>query len=272
MILEAVSTLITPALAEEWLNANKTNRKLRDGLVEEYAGDMRAGRWTECPEPISFYADGDLADGQHRLWAICESGKAQTFFVVRGLSRAAGLNLNTGLGRTLVDNARISGVETGLSSTLVIAARAIHFGSASPPGQSNAATLALVEQHREAAQFATTNVRRVRLLCGGVVLGAVGRAYMYEPDATRLMRFCDVFGTGLYDGDPEVAAVIARNYMLTKGSVASSSALWRDSFLRLQHAIRMFCQGKKMTVSKVITEEPYPLRATKTVKRVKKTA
>lgn len=69
---------ITPKIAEAWLNANTCNRKLRDGIVERYAADMTAGKWTECPEPISFYVDGDLADGQHRLFAITESGTTQT--------------------------------------------------------------------------------------------------------------------------------------------------------------------------------------------------
>jgi hypothetical protein len=34
---------ITPAKAEKYLNANKANRNLRDGLVERYASDMKNG-------------------------------------------------------------------------------------------------------------------------------------------------------------------------------------------------------------------------------------
>lgn len=97
--MNIVLETVTPKLAEAWINANKSNRKLREGLVEKYACDMRAGKWTQCPEPISFYADGDLADGQHRLFAIIESDTTQEFPIARGLSREAGLNINTGAGR-----------------------------------------------------------------------------------------------------------------------------------------------------------------------------
>ena len=119
---------IGPKKAEAWLNTNKSNRRMRDGVAERYAEDMRGGRWTACPEHISFYQDGDLADGQHRLWAIVDSGCTVEFPVARGLSRADGLNINTGLARNVIDNARISGADDGLSRTLISAANAIHHG------------------------------------------------------------------------------------------------------------------------------------------------
>lgn len=114
---------VTPKKATEWLNANTSNRKLRDGVVEKYAEDMRHGRWTRCTAPICFYEDGDVADGQHRLWAIIESDTTQEFAVLRGLSRADGLNIDTGLNRSLVDNARISGADKDLSNAALTGAR-----------------------------------------------------------------------------------------------------------------------------------------------------
>jgi hypothetical protein len=86
---------ITPKKAEHYLNRNTSNRKLREGVVERYASDMAGGRWTKCAAPIVFYEDGEIADGQHRLFAIIESGKSQKFFVMRDLPRDAGLNIDT---------------------------------------------------------------------------------------------------------------------------------------------------------------------------------
>lgn len=254
---------ITPKVAEAWINANKSNRRLRDGIVEKYADDMKHDRWTTCPEPISFYDDGDLADGQHRLFAIIESGTEQTFPVARGLKRSDGLNINTGFGRTLVDNARISKNDEGLSTALISAARAIEFGTINiGRSLSNGETLAIVEKHREAAQFAATEVRRKSLLCGAAVLGAVGRAYEAGVDHDRLRRFCDVLATGLYTGEGETPAIAIRNYLLEKGSVLSSSGLWTDTFVKVQNAIRYFAEGRKLSVIKSVAEEPYPLRKT----------
>jgi hypothetical protein len=262
---------ITPTIAEAWLNANKSNRKMRDGVAEKYADDMRSGRWTVCPEPISFYVDGDLADGQHRLWAIVDSNTIQTFPVARGLLRIDGLNLNTGLGRSVVDNARISGTDTGLSFTLIAAAKAIEFGTiALNRTVSNSETLEVVNRHREAASFAASAVRRRQLLCGAVVMGAVGRAYVHETDHARLQRFCDVLGTGFYEGQDETAAITLRNYLLTKGAVASSTALWRDTFLKCQNAVHYFMRSKKLMTIKSVSEDMYPLTKAKRTKPTKK--
>ena len=254
--------LVTPSKAENWLNSNKGNRKMRDGVAERYADDMKNGRWTSCPEPIAFYEDGDLADGQHRLWAIVDSGVSVSFPIARGLTRADGLNINTGLSRSLIDNARISGADTDLSRALIATARAMHFGTiAIGRSVSNAETLEIVEQHREAASFAASSVRRKNLLCGAVVSGAVARAYAAGEPRDKLTRFCEVLGSGLYNGDNETAAIALRNYLMSKGAVLSSSGLWVDTFLKVQNAIRYFVAGKKLTIIKAVADEAYPLKA-----------
>lgn len=267
--MHIVIETITPKAAEAMLNANKSNRTLRDGVVEKYAADMGAGRWTACPEPISFYEDGDLADGQHRLFAIIESGKPQEFPVARGVPREAGLNINTGLSRSLIDNARISKTGGELSRAMIACARAMEFGTSTfGRGVSNGETLAIVEKHREAAAFAAKEVRRKPLLCGATVLAAVGRAYAAGVDQDRLRRFCDVLGTGLYQGDGETAAIALRNHLLEKGSVLSSAGLWKETFLKAQNAIAYFVQGRKLTTIRTVAEEAYPLKK----QRIKKAA
>jgi hypothetical protein len=256
---------VTPQIAEVWLNQNKTNRTLREGVAEAYAADMSADKWTQCTDPIGFYSDGDLANGQHRLFAVCLSGTTQKFIVVRGLSREDGLNIDTGFMRTLIDNARISGTDDGLSNTLVTAARAIANGS--PNGakrETYAQKLEIIEKYRAPAQFAASHVRRIRFLCSSPVLAAVGRAFMYEADQDRLRYFCTVLATGLYDDkEADSSAIVLRNYLLTKGALASSSAMWPDTFSKAQNAIWYFMHHKKLTTLKATDEETYPLTRTK---------
>lgn len=258
---------ITPSVAEEWLNHNRSNRKLRDGVVEKYADDMLNGRWTECTAPIVFYDDGDIADGQHRLWAIVESKRSQTFDVKRGLDRIAGINIDIGLGRSLVDNAKISGADRSLTSELVAVARGIEDGShsnnaaAGGRARSNTAKMEVVAKHRDAAQWACSNGPRGKGIRNAIILSAVGRAHLAGVDLDRLKRFCAVMTTGLYDGDGETAGVAMRNYMITKGSTTSSSPLWRDTFIKTQNAIRYFIAGKKLTAIKAVKEEACPLPA-----------
>lgn len=261
MSLEIHIEKVTPAKAEKWLNVNKSNRKMRDGVAEKYADDMRCGRWTQCPEPIAFYEDGDLADGQHRLWAIVDSGASIEFPVARGLTREDGLNINSGLGRTLVDNAKISGADKDLSNELLSVARAIAQGkpNAGTKPLSNAQRLEMVTEHREAAQWAVSNGPRGRGLRNAMILGAVARAWYWEADKDRLKRFCDVFTSGFADGEEESAAIALRNYYLTKPAI-SSHALWVDTFVKSQNAVFYFMKGRKLTVIKGLEEEQYPLK------------
>ncbi|MEO8297096.1 MAG: hypothetical protein ABI574_04735 [Burkholderiales bacterium] len=251
--------VVTPRKAEQWLNENKSNRKLREGVAEKYALDMKAGRWTTCPTPISFYEDGDLADGQHRLFAIIESGCSVNLPIARGLKREDGLNIDTGLGRSLVDNARISGADRGLSNELLGVTRAVATGSYAQGSPSSAERLAWVESHREACQWAMANGPKGKFLRNAVVLGAVARAWYSEADTDRLHRFCDVLSSGFSNGEHESAAIALRNYLLQRAAESSRNAVWRDTFLKVQNAIGYFMRSRKLTVIKTVSEELYPL-------------
>lgn len=252
---------VTPQMAEVWLNQNKSNRALRPGIVEKYAADMVAGKWTQTIDPIGFYKDGDVCNGQHRLFALVESDTTQKFIVVHGIDRAAGLNIDTGFLRTLIDNARISGSDDGLSPALITAARAIALGNTQgTKSDSYTQKLAMVNEYREAAAFAASNVRRTRYLCGGAVLGAVGRAWLVEADKDRLARFCDVLASGLHENDGETPATALRNYLLKEQGIASTSTMWRDTFLKAMNAVYYFMRAKKLTVLKAVADEAYPLK------------
>lgn len=259
-MIEITMELVTPKKAEAWINLNTVNRSLREGVVEAYAADMKSGNWTACPEPISFCTDNSLADGQHRLFAIIESGCSITFPIARGLTQRDRLNLNTGLGRTLVDNARISGASEDISNSLVSTARAIAYGEPGGAGRlSNAQKLALVEQYREPAAWAVSHVRHLRYLCNAPICAAVGRAYMHERDHDKLLRFCSVLASGMVEGEKESAAVAIRNYLLQHAQNTATGGNWRDTFLKVQNAISYFMAGKKLTVIKSVAEEAYPL-------------
>jgi hypothetical protein len=253
---------ITPTKAEKWLNEhNNCNRALREGRVEMLTEDMKNGDWTFCVAPIVFYDDGDIADGQHRLWAIVNSGVAQDMIVVRGLPRAAGLNIDTQLPRTLVDAGRISEKDTHLSNTIIAIARAVENGMASARDTlSFAQKLLLVAEHREAAEWANGHVPHRRYIANSVVFAAVARAWYHEKDLDRLNEFCKVLGNGYSKGDADSAAITMRNYLLDNANNTATSAMWRDTFLKVQNAISYFMKRRRLTVIKGVKEEAYPLK------------
>jgi hypothetical protein len=267
MAIEINMMRVTPGKAEHWLNSkNKGNRNMRDGVAERYASDMQNGRWTNCPEPISFYEDGELADGQHRLWAIIESGRTISFPIATGLTRPDGLNINRGLGRSLIDNAAISGLRDDLTHSIIATCRGIDYDpkqaktTRSGRSLSDSETLILVDKHGDAARFAITNGPKSKYLNNAVVRSAIARAYYVEEDKAKLARFCEVMKTGFFEGDKETAAIAIRNYMLQKGPIASQSSMWGDTFRKIQHAIHNFMKGTKQLTVRPIEHEAYPLK------------
>lgn len=255
--------LVTPKLAEQWLNQNTDNRNLRPGVVEKYASDMANGRWTSCPMPISFGHDGVLVDGQHRLWAIIESGKGQWFTIARGFTREDALNIDTGLGRSFVDNVQRSGV-VGLTSNIMAAVRWMEWGRSSvTPTPSSAVLREVGLEHKEAASFAVNRVHG-KGLSKGAVCGAVMRAWYTEDDKELLARFCHVYSTGFANGDRESAAVCLRNTALNMASSGMTSGeAMRELFLKTQHCIKQFMSGRKLTVLRSVNEETYPYKRKK---------
>lgn len=276
MAMQTTTELVTVAKATKWLNENHTNRALREGVAERYAEDMRNNQWTTCVAPIVFYEDGELADGQHRLYAIVLSEKPQSFVIMRGLPRSAGLNIDTGLNRTIVDNARISGRDPHLSTTLVGVARGFVIGGpyvtrdgSRAQSWSMASTIAAVGQYREPCMWAVHNGPKSKFLRNKVTLSAIARAKHAGVDEAKLKRFCAVLESGLAAGAEEWAAVELRNYLLNKGPLASTSTLWVDTFKKVQNAIHYFVRGKTLKVIKSVADEVYPLREPVVSKKTK---
>jgi len=249
---------IGPKEAQEYLDKNNTNRKLRAGVVEKYATDMRNGTWTACVDPIVFYENGDIASGQHRLWAIIESQTVQTFDVKRHFPLEAALNLDVGLTRSLVDNAHISGADPRLTNEIVSVARAVDAGIRQSRSETNSVRLAAVAKHRNVVEWAVAHGPTGRSLRNQCMLAAVARAAYTEKDWDKLARFGKVLSNGQSAGLHESAAVTMRNYLLVRKNAHLNQA-FRETFLKAQNAIWYFMRGKQLLVIKEQSEERYPL-------------
>jgi hypothetical protein len=100
--------LVTPEVAEKWLETMAHNRKLSSRNVSYLARQMRDGLWVFDGSPIRFNDDGELVDGQHRLWALIEAEYSAEFLVIRGLSNQAMPTMDTGKSRSFADILAIS--------------------------------------------------------------------------------------------------------------------------------------------------------------------
>jgi hypothetical protein len=75
---------ITPERAAALLEKNHDGqRALSTTRVLAFAEDMRCGRWRLTHQGICLDVDGNLVDGQHRMWAIVEAGVPVRMVVTR---------------------------------------------------------------------------------------------------------------------------------------------------------------------------------------------
>lgn len=87
---------ITPSVAAEWLETRGNNRKLTQSIVDEYSAEMKAGKWVFNGAPIQFDEEGKLLNGQHRLWAVLDSGVTIDVIVQWGIPRSTQATIDAG--------------------------------------------------------------------------------------------------------------------------------------------------------------------------------
>jgi hypothetical protein len=120
---------VTPEMAREWLENNLKNRPLRGDKVKAHARDMRNEQWRMVGDPIRIDTKGNLADGQHRLSAVVESGVTVPFWVLSGIDPDDKIVIDSGTmrraGDQLVMDGRKYGVRLAAGYRLI---RAIEIG------------------------------------------------------------------------------------------------------------------------------------------------
>ena len=88
-------TVITPEYAASLLEQNKANRPLNQRHVERIARQIRENKWVYNGDTIKLDVDGNILDGQHRLWACVETGIAIDTQVIKGLPKEVFTTLDT---------------------------------------------------------------------------------------------------------------------------------------------------------------------------------
>ena len=95
---------ITPEIAVEWLVEKwGEQRTLKNPHINRLAADMEAGRFRLTPDAI-LRIKGKVANGQHRLSAVVQSGKAQWFLVMESDDEDLYKVIDAGLRRTVQDS------------------------------------------------------------------------------------------------------------------------------------------------------------------------
>jgi hypothetical protein len=237
--MKATIETITPGMAADILRGNTRNRTLRKGLVELYAGEMKAGRWLETHQGIAINCDGTLLDGQHRLAAIVESGVSQRMVVTRGVPSASQIAMDDHAKRTAADSI---GLDRGIhvdATTVAIARGVVRYSKNDNTQISKQEVASIMDVLRSpmefVAPFIATKQRGVTASC---VWCAVALAWFYVRDVGRLAEFCRILtGQEMAESDSDKAAVMLREWLLRTGA---PSNVQHEAFRKTQRAIVAF--------------------------------
>lgn len=235
---------ITPSMAALWLERNTRNRRVNKKRVSVYAAEMARGGWLNHHQGIAFYDDGTLADGQHRLAAIVESGVSVLMIVARGLSRESGLMIDAHQQRQGYQSIKISGLSDWIGKDEIAV---IKMMNQIQNGQGNSFNLSLMqcvdygERHKDAISFSVTRLSpKRRGITTAPVRAALSCAFYYE-DHDRLSEFCEIMISGMASKDQDRAAIMIREYLIGAIRSGTDGKARDDSCKRVMRAVKAFC-------------------------------
>ena len=138
-----VAFMLTPALAEDILNHDPVNRKVREGNLARLVREIEGGHWSlpKCTA-MRFLPTGRMADGQHRCRAVV---KTQTALPVWACIVPDTLGVDEGANRTLVDHLQLA---KGLPEADAVLASTVTKAVCHMPSPSNREYLAYFEEHK----------------------------------------------------------------------------------------------------------------------------
>ncbi len=251
---------VGPDLAAEWLEGNVRNRRIDQKHVDCLAQEMAAGRWTVTHQGIAFDANGTLIDGQHRLWAILQSGCTIRIAVSFGLPAECIDTIDGMKARSNVDRMTLSGafgaegVNTYHAATLREVVRGLKSARKLPYHQE----IDLMAQHVEAVRFATAHVAtRARGIGVSYVRAVIARAW-YSVDRDELAQFCRVLSTGMPETATDASIIKLRDQLMAVGSTRNQT-VQRELYGKVERVLLVWLKGETRSVLRPVTQEYFPL-------------
>lgn len=196
-VVIGVETISAEDAARITTTGNSRNRNVRGYWVAHLRRKMLAGEFNpRLSGPLKFYADGTLADGQHRLLAQVGTGLSFSYDVLRGLSADDGKVLDIGPRRTSADRLQIDGVLNGKTKAALM--RAVFECGNTAPITSSEIEEAVLMYDAELSPFAIAAGKRSTLIFG-VFFGAAYGEGLLEQSLAVMRRFIDRIRTGPTD-------------------------------------------------------------------------
>lgn len=237
---------ITPKIAQQMLEKNTRNRPLSQHVVSRYATDMREGRWGVSESAICFDVNGLQINGQHRLWAVFESGVSIYSIIAEGYPVGAINYLDDQHHRSALSVYKLTHNDEDSTPSHMAIARVFDGGGQELAGNksSRQKVFAQLDKHKAAIDFAVNALRpRRQSITVSPVYAVIARAF-YSVDHAQLAKFCDVLISGGYVTDVEKSILLLRDLLLRTKS--SDRAIRVDRYKRTERSLIGFIRGEVM--------------------------
>lgn len=251
---------VTPEQASAWLqNLWPGQREVRSGRVENYAADMLADRFRLSSDAI-LRIKGKLANGQHRLRAVVETGTSQPFLVMESEDEELYRVIDAGLKRTASDSLRkyeFSGVIPSIARWVVAYESGCKMLVGAYTGVTQSELILFCEKHNEilveAAKFITPLYNSTQLLPQSISGGLYAIAKRKEGNSETVSEFLrNVYEKGADDSSGDL-----RNRLIKNRGEVHKMAIPYVFALTLK-AYVCFRDGERPKYLRV-TEDSYPV-------------
>lgn len=260
-LIETTWEVVTPEDAARILDEQNThNRNLSGFRVRQLVTEIVSGDFRVTHQGIAFYENGMLADGQHRLKAIAESGLGVILMVTRGLPVRSISAIDIGGRRTVKDAIDLTGGPRWASRPVIAAARLmlrVAIGSAPTQHQ----TLHYLDQNATVFhECLTAIVDPSSLKLGNApYMAAIACARARGVSVSMLASFDAVFRGGV-PKTGQMAAVRARECAMTRfGGKTGRGEEDRTAVIRLYgRAIHAFVRSEDIRFLRTTETMFYP--------------
>lgn len=219
--IESFVLWVTPEMAKDMLMKNKINRIISHVQVIDYMNQIQRGEWQLNGETISFFANGNLKDGQHRLMAIIKSGIAVPCLVVFNIPNNSTIH-DRGRQRRVYEALLIDGIDKAYANKNITAIVNLYvMTQASKTGRgakiSEGSLEDFINEHKDALDFLQT-IPQTRQNRSAIIRVAALRAYEANEDPERVMDFFNILTSGMVTDAGDSAAIVIRD-MIAHGKI-----------------------------------------------------
>lgn len=231
---------VTPEIATQLLEGNTDNRRLDQRRVDAIAADIVAGAWQETGDTVKIAADGEIIDGQHRLWGIVEAGRGVRLLVVRGIAKEARVAVDRHRPRRDADDLEALGGVTDAARAVALVKNLDRLLDG-PRVLSYRSVEALYQSRREHFEWAIEATRTAKWMSFTSAAAALALAHCVKPSRIATFASKVLKGANLDEGAPALAL---RNYLLDTRRVRGDAR--RTVSLKVLRAARAFLDGEQL--------------------------